>query len=257
MENRTVPSPSPGTAALAPDLARPVPRTPSRNLGARRRRPAVLAMAVALIAAGGLGGAVLYNSSGQRIAVLAVARDVPAGQTITAEDLVVAHIASDPALKALDARDGARVVGLRATTDLHRGALVLSADLTGEPLLQPDQQTVGLAAKRTQLPAAKLQPGLQVVIVSTAKSDQPVRTPETMTAVVTTVGKVDTDGGQVIDVAVGPADGPRLAAWVSSGNFQVILAPRGAAAGARGAAPSESPGSGGSPGASPSRTGGA
>ncbi|MER8182065.1 SAF domain-containing protein [Kitasatospora sp. NPDC094015] len=229
MENRTIPTPSPG-AALAQDLARPAPRTPSRNLGARRRRPAVLAMAVALIAAGGLGGAVLYNSSGQRIAVLAVARDVPMGQTITAEDLVVAHIAGDPVLKPLDARDGSRVVGLRAAADLRRGSLLVKSDLTADPAVQPGQQTVGVAAKRNQLPATRLQPGLQVLIVHTAKADQAAgRTPETLTAVVAAVGKVDSDGGQVIDVAVGPADGPKLATWVATGDIQVILAPRAAA----------------------------
>lgn len=204
--------------------------TPPRRLGARRRRPAVLAMAAALIAAGGLGGAALYNSSGQRIAVLAVARDVPMGQVITADDLVVAHIAGDPALRPLDARDLARTVGLRATTDLKRGAMLVKSDLTSDPATQPGQQLVGIAAKRSQLPATKLQPGLQILVVSTGdlKADGPVgtRTPDTMTAVIAAVGRPDTDGTTVIDVAVGPTDGPRLALWVASGKFQVILAPR-------------------------------
>ncbi|MEV8094629.1 SAF domain-containing protein [Kitasatospora sp. NPDC085879] len=242
METRNVPTPSAGTAALAPDPVRPAPHVPPRTLRARRRRPAVLAMAVALIAAGGLGGAALYTSSGQRIAVLAIARDVPMGQTITADDLVVAHIAGDPVLRPLDARDRARTIGLRATTDLRRGALLLKADVTADPALQPGQQIVGLAAKRTQLPAARLQPGLQVLVVYTpdAKSDQAAasRTPETLSATVVTVGRVDTDGSQVVDVAVPAADGPRLAVWVATGRFQVILAPR------TGAAPAPAPSAG-------------
>ncbi|MFD9129640.1 SAF domain-containing protein, partial [Kitasatospora sp. NPDC059571] len=198
MDTRNFPTPSTGTAPLAADPVRPAPHVPARTLRARRRRPAVLAMAVALIAAGGLGGAVLYNSSGQRIAVLALARDVPMGQTLTADDLVVAHIAGDPALRPLDARDRARAVGLRATTDLRRGALLLKADLTSDPALQPGQQVVGLAAKRTQLPAGRLQPGLQVLVVYTpdAKADAAAaaRTPDTLSAVVVTVGRVDSDG---------------------------------------------------------------
>ncbi|MGW4380208.1 SAF domain-containing protein [Kitasatospora sp. NPDC004531] len=207
--------------------------TPPRRLGVRRRRPAVLAMAAALIAAGGLGGAVLYNSSGQRIAVLALARDVPMGQVIGADDLVVAHIAGDPALRPLDARDLEHTVGLRATTDLKRGALLVKSDLTSDPATQPGQQIVGVAAKRSQLPATRLQPGLQVLIVYTpdsAKADgaTTTRTPETMAATVAGVGRADTDGSTVIDVAVGPNDGPRLAAWVAGGKFQVILAPRNA-----------------------------
>ncbi|KIQ65180.1 hypothetical protein TR51_14405 [Kitasatospora griseola] len=205
--------------------------TPPRRLGARRRRPAVLAMAAALIAAGGLGGAVLYNSSGQRIAVLALARDVPMGQVISNDDLVVAHIAGDPALHPLDARDLEHTVGLRATTDLKRGALLVKSDLTSDPATQPGQQIVGLAAKRSQLPATRLQPGLQVLIVYTPDSTKPdgsTRTPDTMTATVAVVGRADTDGTTVIDVAIGPGDGPRLASWVAGGKFQVILAPRNA-----------------------------
>ncbi|MEV4555394.1 SAF domain-containing protein [Kitasatospora sp. NPDC049285] len=217
-----------GAGYPAEAAARPAPHTPPRRLGARRRRPAVLAMAVALIAAGGLGGAVLYNSSGQRIAVLALARDVPMGQNLTADDLVVAHIAGDPALRPLDARDLQRTVGLRATTDLKRGALLVKADLTSDPAAQPGQQTVGISAKRSQLPATRLQPGLQILVVNTTdqKNDGTARTPETLSAVVTAVGRADTDGTTVIDVSIGPTDGPKLASWVAGGKFQVILAPR-------------------------------
>ena len=248
MENRTYPTPGTGTSTLVPEPARSAPHAPPRTLRARRRRPAMLAMAVALIAAGGLGGAVLYNSTGQRIAVLALAHDVPYGQVLKAEDLVVARIASDPALKPLSAADRARTVGMRATTDLRQGALLLKADVAQTLMVQPGQVVVGIAAKRTQLPATRLQPGVAVLVVSTpdAGSGQgagggTTRTPESLTAVVTAVGKADTDGSQVIDVAVAPAEGARLAAWVAGAKFQVVLAPRVAAepapsAGASGAA---------------------
>ncbi|MFJ9517307.1 SAF domain-containing protein [Kitasatospora sp. NPDC101801] len=249
MEHRTFPSPSPGAATPSPG---PViepgrgapggpPRTPPRTLRARRRRPAVLAMAVAMVAAGGLGGAVLYNSTGQRIAVLALARDVPKGQAIGAEDLVVARIASDPVLRPLGAGERTKAVGLRATGDLRRGALLVKADLTDDPLVEPGQSVVGVATKRNQLPATKLQPGDRVLVVSTPESGQngtTVRTPETLAVRVVTVGKPDTDGSVVIDVAVAPADGTRLAAWVATGRVQIILAPR---TGSAAPAPTPSP----------------
>ncbi|MEV0532395.1 SAF domain-containing protein [Kitasatospora sp. NPDC050463] len=211
-----------------PEQGRGAPHAPGRNLRARRRRPAVLAMAVALIAAGGLGGAVLYNSTGQRVAVLALARDVPFGQVVTDADLVVARIATDPALKPLSAEDRKKAVGQRATTDLRRGALLLSADVAPNLAVQPGQLVVGVSAKRTQLPAARLQPGVSIVVVYTPDSGRP----ESLSALVVTVGRVDTDGSQVVDVAVAAADAPRLASWVASGRIQVVLAPRGAAGGA-------------------------
>ncbi|MFJ8042027.1 SAF domain-containing protein [Kitasatospora sp. NPDC096147] len=247
MEQRTFPAPSPGSTAPAPEPARAAPHVPPRTLRARRRRPAVIAMAVAMVAAGGLGGAVLYNSTGQRIAVLALARDVPAGQAVVAEDLVVARIASDPALRPLDAADRSRTIGLRASRDLRRGGLLLKADVTGESLVEPGQTVVGVAVKRTQVPATRLTPGTRILVVATPETGATVRTPETLAVKVIAVGKVDVDGSQVIDVALPVADGPKLAAWVSVGRLQVILAPR-----ADGAAPAATPGASGGPTPAPS-----
>ncbi|MFJ8621705.1 SAF domain-containing protein [Kitasatospora sp. NPDC093550] len=265
MENRTFATPGSGTAAGAgasvavPEQqdqsggpgrgrgrGRAVPHAPGRTMGARRRRPAVLAMAVALIAAGGLGGAVLYNSTGQRVAVLALARDVPWGQVITEDDLVVARIAGDPALHPVSAQDRAKAVGMRAATDLKRGAMLTGGDLAQGLTVQPGQIVVGVSAKRSQLPASRLQPGVQLVVVYTPDNGRA----DSLPATVITVGRVDTDGSQVIDVAVGTADGPRLAQWVASGRIQVLLAPRGASAGGTGGtAPSPGAPSPGAPSA--------
>ncbi|MGW3039561.1 SAF domain-containing protein [Kitasatospora sp. NPDC001159] len=246
MENRTFATPGSGTPAgaavsVAPPeqqeqgrgRGRAVPHAPGRTMRARRRRPAVLAMAVALIAAGGLGGAVLYDSTGQRVAVLALARDVPWGQVITEDDLVVARIAGDPALRPVSAQDRAKAVGMRAATDLKRGSMLISSDLAQGLSVQPGQIVVGVSAKRTQLPASRLQPGVQIVVVNTPDTGRA----DSLPATVITVGRVDTDGSQVIDVAVGAADGPRLAQWVASGRIQVLLAPRAAPGGAGAGSP--------------------
>ncbi|WP_328953936.1 SAF domain-containing protein [Kitasatospora purpeofusca] len=258
MENRTFAASGSGTSATAtasstatapvavPEQGRGAPRTPGRALGARRRRPAVLAMAVALIAAGGLGGAVLYNSTGQRITVLALARDVPWGQTLTEGDLVTVRIASDPALKPLDAADRAKAIGMRATTDLHRGGLLTKSDLAQSLVLNPGQLLVGVAARRTQLPATRLQPGLPVIVVYTSDGARS----ETLAATVYNAGRVDADGSQVFDVVVNEADAARLAGWVATGRIQVVLAPRPSAASPGAAAPgTPAPGATGTPAA--------
>ncbi|MFD9689565.1 SAF domain-containing protein [Kitasatospora sp. NPDC059088] len=259
MENRTFATPGSGTPAGAAvsvavpeqqEQGRATPHAPGRTLRARRRRPAVLAMAVALIAAGGLGGAVLYNSTGQRVAVLALARDVPWGQVITDDDLVVARIAGDPALRPVSAQDRARAVGLRAATDLKRGAMLTGSDLARGLTVQPGQIVVGVSAKRTQLPASRLQPGVQIVVVNTPDNGRP----DSLAATVITVGRVDTDGSQVVDVAVGTADGPRLAQWVAGGRIQVLLAPRAATDGGAPASPSTAPSGAAPTGAAPSGT---
>ncbi|WP_377272310.1 SAF domain-containing protein [Peterkaempfera sp. SMS 1(5)a] len=247
MENRAFPSPLASPPPVAGDSAmpsgqigadraaldRPGAVAPPRALRARRRRPAVLALSVALIAAGGLGGAALYSATGERVSVLAIARDVPAGQQLTAGDLTVARIAGDPALHPLDAADLDRAVGMRATNDLKRGSLLTKADVTDQLIVQPGQQIVGVAAKHTQLPATALKPGRRVLVVSTPDTSSQqtgagstgTARPQTLSATVVTVGGADTDGTVVVDMAVDASSGPRLAEIVAGGRFMVILAP--------------------------------
>lgn len=202
----------------------------------RRRRPAVLALAVALIAAGGLGGAVLYSATGKRVAVIALARNVPAGQTITGDDLKEAQISLDPALAPLSVNS--RVVGMRATTDLVAGSLLTRSDLTDDPIVLPGQQVVGIPAKSSQLPAYKLQPGMTIVLVSTPSASGSGGSPTTggtagspaltaLTARVVDVGPADTDGSVVVDIAVPAAQGAAVADLAASGKFALVLAAKG------------------------------
>ena len=222
------PLPGSATGAAVP------PRAPR----ARRRSPAVLALAVALVAAGGLGGAVLYNATGQRSAVLALAHNVPAGASITAADLVVAHISLDPSLQPVGAASLANVVGLRATTNLMQGQFLTTTDVTRTSLVQSGQQVVGLPAKDTQLPAATLQPGDKIMVVSTGTGSSGGGTDGTagsvlppvgsqLAASVVSSGTADSDGTTVVDVAVPSAQAAQLAVLAASGGFTVVFAPQG------------------------------
>jgi hypothetical protein len=224
----------PLTATRPPNAA---PGAAPYRLGsARRRRPAVLALAIALVAAGGLGGGVLYTATGTRVGVIALARDVPAGQAITRDDLAEARISLDPALHPLSVNS--KVIGMRATADLKAGSLLTGADLTNDPLVLPDQQVVGLSAKAAQLPAARLHAGSLVVIVSTpaanggADSGAAATGPATPTLTAITVrvvdvGAPDSDGNIVVDVAAPAAQGAALANLAAGGRFAVLIAAKG------------------------------
>lgn len=208
---------------------------PPRAPRARRRSPAVLALAVALVAAGGLGGAVLYNATGQRSAVLALAHNVPAGQAISAGDLVVAHISLDPSLQPVGAASLENVVGMRATADLMQGQFLTAGDVTRSSLVQTGDQVVGLPAKDTQLPAATLQPGDKVMVVSTGTGNGSSGSSGTVlpavgsqiAATVISVGAQDSDGTTVVDVALPQTQGSQLAVLAASGGFTVVFAPQG------------------------------
>ncbi|MEZ0067167.1 hypothetical protein ABIA32_003180 [Streptacidiphilus sp. MAP12-20] len=215
-------------------------RTPQR----RRRRPAVLALGIALVAAGGLGGATLYVTTGQRVAVLALAHDVPAGQAITAADLTEVQISLDPAVKPLSANS--HVLNMRAAADLKAGQLLTAGDLTNDPLVGPGDTVVPIAAKQSQFPAEGTRAGAWVVLVYTpsaqgnggaAAAPAPSAaagsvTVSSLVARVVDVGPVSqTDQTVVIDLAIPTAKAAAVADLAASGKFMLLLAAPGSQSG--------------------------
>ncbi|MGW0751971.1 SAF domain-containing protein [Streptomyces sp. NPDC002587] len=225
----------PGQAAVPPPAgAAAGPVAAPRVLRQRRRRPGLIALSVALIAAGGLSGALLFTASGQRTAVLVVARDVPVGAAITDADLAPASLALDPAVKAVPVAKKAGMVGQRAAVALKAGALLSPSQVTSASLVKPGEQLVGVALKPSQLPASRLAPGQQVLIVSTpdpvqagGKPADAGAAPKALAATVVAVGQpAPATGVVVVDVAVPASDGPALAARVATGAVALILAAR-------------------------------
>ncbi|MFF9690469.1 SAF domain-containing protein [Streptomyces sp. NPDC014623] len=233
-KSTTIPAPGPGTQESA--QGRPAPVAAPRIVKQRRRRPGLIALSVALIAVGGLSGAVLYSASGQRTPVLVVARDVSVGTKLTKADLAEASVALDPAVKSVKASRAAGLVGQRAAVDLRAGSLLTPSQVTDKSLIGPGQQLVGVSLKPSQLPATRLSPGQKVLVVSTPNADAVATAeengldakPKTVAASVVAVGAPATGTGNVVvDVAVPVKDGAALAARVATGNVAVIVDARG------------------------------
>ncbi|MFD8756046.1 flagella basal body P-ring formation protein FlgA [Kitasatospora sp. NPDC059577] len=213
------------------------PAAPPRALTARRRRPALIGLSVALVAAGGLLGAFAVLTTGQHKAVVALAKPVAEGAVITDADLTEASITLDPAaIKPILAVDRSTVVGKRAANSLHAGALVTKEDLTDAPLIAAGQQLVGVLLKPGQLPSTPLTPGLAVLVVSTPGEDSAAGAaanaanaapPATMKAKVVRVGDPETTGSRTVDLAVAGTDGPALAARAATGRIALIVAAKG------------------------------
>ncbi|MFD9540869.1 SAF domain-containing protein [Streptomyces sp. NPDC060022] len=230
-KSTTIPAPGPGTQESSQGRS-PKPVAAPRMVKQRRRRPGLIALSVALIAVGGLSGAVLYSTSGQRTPVLVVTRDIPVGTKLTKEDLGEASVALDPAVKSVKASHASELVGQRAAVDLRAGSLLTPAQVTDKSLVGPGQQLVGVSLKPSQIPATRLSPGQKVLIVSTPDADAAAaqqetgleRKPKTLAASVVAVGAPATGTGNVVvDVAVPVKDGPALAAQVATGNVAVIV----------------------------------
>lgn len=198
---------------------------------ARRRRPALLALGLALAAAGGLTAATLTMRAGERVPVLAVARTVEVGSVVTANDLTEARIPADPNLDPIPAGQLSSVVGQVAAVPLRPGTLLTRSELTATPVPAPGQQLVGLLLKPGHLPARPLTPGQPVLIVST-QADRPTTgaTPlaaSSAPATVIDVGGVAQDGSVIVDVSVDPTLGPTLVQQAVTGNVAVIAVPAG------------------------------
>lgn len=222
------------------------PVRPARSGGAaprlatppRRRTPlGRLALGVTLVLLCGGVLAVQFSRAQHRSAVLAVARPVAAGEAIVDADLRVAQVAAD-GLSTVSAADRAQVVGRIAAVDLRPGQNITPEVLTGAPLPGPGEIVIGVLFKPGQLPGRSLSPGDRVRLVTTGTADRGATAPAVgaqermagavrdarvvLVTLVTTVG----DGSVVVDLLLGEADGPQVAADAAAGELSLLLTPR-------------------------------
>ena len=225
---------------LSPPIG--APRQPDLGIseGARKaakpRRKWVQAVAFLLL---GLVGALVavsaVNRAGDRVSVLALARDVQAGQPITDADLLIASVSADPALVPVPAADRASVVGQRAAVDLRQGGLLTRSQLQTGGGLGDDQQVVGVEVKKGYAPRDELRPGdrvLAIVLPAQGESGEagPPKAPsvpEGIEATVKSVGRTDATGSVVVNLVVTPTDGPRLATKAAAKQIALVRQPRG------------------------------
>ena len=218
----------PKTSARPPSVTvNGLSRAPVLPPPRRRRRPALLALAVTMVILGALGAAYLARSLGQTSPVIAIAREVPWGQTLTAADLLEARIPADPALEPIPYAERDEVIGLMAATTLTPGSLLTRDALTDQRLPVPGQQLVGVGVSAVQLPTTALHPGDDVLLVPVAGGSAPAADvaggPGVVEATVVQTGSPGTDGLRVVDVLVDAADGPDVAARAAAGLIAIVV----------------------------------
>ncbi|MFF0629923.1 SAF domain-containing protein [Streptomyces sp. NPDC004296] len=197
----------------------------------RERRWSIVALCVVLAVVAGLGAVAAVNAAGERTTVLAIARDVPAGQALTNADVVVAEVSADAALTPMPSSQKGAVVGKRPVVDLRRGGLLTASQLSIGTGLGDDRQQVGVQIKRGQAPEGTLAAGDKVLAVTTpAQGDQPAKggdaTPATIPGTVVSVSRPDASGTVVVNLAVASTDGPTLATRAAVGRIALVRAPR-------------------------------
>jgi hypothetical protein len=230
-------TPAGHSTAPSPRMAPPPPAAPLRSAAARRRTSRKsLVLSVLVVLLGGLIAFAAGRMLTAHTAVLAVARDVQVGSTITADDLTVASVTSDPHPSPIPAAEQSQVVGMVAQVPLTRGELLTRSQVGTGSGLAAGEMLVALPLKEGQFPARGLAPGQEVLIVPTpgstvsnsgtggtnAPPDRPIE------GIVAEVGVVNpTTQVTVVDVRVREADGPAVAQLASTGNLALILLPAG------------------------------
>lgn len=201
----------------------------------RRRRPAMVALAIALAGAGVVVSAAVYQRADHQAAVVMVSEPVAAGAAITAADLGSTRISVGAGIHVIPAAQIGQVTGDIAAAALRPGTLLAPSDLTTLQPPAPGQQLVPAAVKPYMLPASGLSPGDHVLVVATpgdqgqsgaASGASSITAP--VPAVVEAVDQVpDPDGLDVVDLLVSDGNGTAVADQVSTGQFALIVTRRG------------------------------
>lgn len=211
-------TPAPATAA---PVTTPTAPAPPRL----RRRPAVLGLGVALVAAGGLTAAWLVSTAGTTVSVVVAAAPVLRGQILTADQLTTAQVSGlDPAALTPASQLG-DLVGQTVVVDVPVGAPVPSAAVTSAPLPAAGQAVVGILLSAGQVPTVDLLPGARVRIVATprAQEDVPTSIGTGTPAVLISTSVDEVSGNTVANVAVPAPQAASLAALAATGRAALVL----------------------------------
>lgn len=189
-----------------------------------RRRPALVALAVVLIAVGALLAAYLVARVGETDSVIGVRNDVQRGQVVGQDDLMVVSISPDPALRTVPGTELGSAVGQYAAYDLVPGTILTPESVTEESIPGLQESVVGIALLPSQMPARPLRAGDPVRIVATPRpqGDLGSGDPPAITATVLSAGASAESSRVVVDVAVRTDQAGVLAALVATGRVALV-----------------------------------
>lgn len=168
-------SPAPVAGAAPGSPAAALAQARRHGLRMRPQRPLRALVGAFLVVAAVVAALAVYTSLGDRTEVLAVNRNVLAGERITASDLRVVAISTDDDLPVVGATDRDRIVGRYARVRLPSGALLAADSVQDRPLVDPDSVLMAV-----EVPAGHVPHGLReqsrivlVVIADRTRGDVP------------------------------------------------------------------------------------
>jgi hypothetical protein len=206
---------------------RPAPPGPLKPTRARRR-PALIALGLALVALSVLASVYLASSLGRTYQALAIKGDIARGTVITAADLVPVDLPTGPSLlEPVPAEQLDQIADKKvAAADLKDGQLLTPGSVADELRPAAGKSIVGVALAPNQMPATEdLRAGDVVRVVETPATggEPPSAAPFAISAVV--VGTADSPLGDqvVVDVEVTSANAAGLAARAATGRVAIVI----------------------------------
>lgn len=153
--------------------------SPARALHKPRRLDlrAVLGLFLLLLAVG--GSIAFWSSSATTTPVLVVARDLPAGATLGADDLAVARVRVDDATyqAAVPAGELGSVIGKQLTAPVYTHQLLVRAEVSTRLPIGPNQMVLTIPVSADTAAGGRIRPGNVVEVLLTAGKGNPdVRT---------------------------------------------------------------------------------
>ncbi|MFA1549914.1 SAF domain-containing protein [Actinomadura chokoriensis] len=179
----------------------------------------------------------LFRSSGDRVSVVRVARDVALGHKITQADLDRVRVAVVPGVTVIPGHQLQQVVGQRAAVGLRQGTLLAASQLT-----TGQSPPAGRALVAVPLKAGAMPPGLaagwgvRVVFTFGNQGQEPVtgaaqgRAQSTVlrdvAAVVDEVSGPDAEGAMTVSLIVPDADSSAVARQAAAGLVVLVVTER-------------------------------
>lgn len=202
------------TASRPPAAGRADAQAPSA-LGLRRA-PRHMLVGVALMVA----FALLFGLWALRVdpasSVLAVARPVPAGATITDADLQVVRVVPDPGMEVVTEAERDTVVGRTTTVPLVAGALLAPGHVGAAQWPPAGESVVGVPVAAGRMPAGLATGSTVSVLVPTeemAEAAEPEQTgPPVVSGVVVSVEPPSAAGVSTVSLLLASGDARRVAA---------------------------------------------
>jgi hypothetical protein len=120
----------------------------------RERKPALAALAVLLILVGALGATMLVLRAGDRIEVVKVTKDIPAGESITKSNVTSVMVSADSGLAYVEWSERAALESYKAKSTIYEGSVLVGQMFAKGVSLPAGKASVGLALKEGQYPAS-------------------------------------------------------------------------------------------------------